>query len=179
MKKPEILIKNGTYFVYDEPELARYDMLVIASALSKLCRFNGHTSEFYSVAQHSVIVSRMVPEKYALQGLLHDAHEAFIGDMVSPLKSIITEYQYIETCIEQDLRKRYDLPAVLHHSVKQADIDLVMIERNSFLPLRDDDNDHYWPNHMGPYKFWIIHPLGPDAAFTNFLNRYQEIIGDE
>src|SRR5262249_22362136 len=68
------------------------DIYDIAAALAKQCRFAGHTVQFYSVAQHSVIVSQALKKHGAmaeLLGLLHDAHEAYTGDIISPVANVI------------------------------------------------------------------------------------------
>ena len=65
------------------------DINHIAIALSRQCRFNGNTRKFYSVAQHSLYVASLLPEDIKIYGLLHDAHEAFLGDITTPLANAL------------------------------------------------------------------------------------------
>ncbi len=68
----------------------------IAHALSMICRFSGHTKKFYSVAEHSVFVSHHVKSENAIYGLLHDSSEAYISDIIRPVKVFVPEYKKIE-----------------------------------------------------------------------------------
>lgn len=68
----------------------------IAHALSNLCRYNGHTEKFYSVAEHSIYVSYYVGQQFALVGLLHDAAEAYLSDVPRPIKPYLKGYKEIE-----------------------------------------------------------------------------------
>ena len=103
--QPVIVTRCG-YFDFTAPEGYAFEIDVIAQALSKLCRFAGHTSGFYSVAQHSVFVSMLLeaegPE-LAMMGLLHDAAEAFVGDVAAPLKMLLPEYKAVEQRVERAL----------------------------------------------------------------------------
>lgn len=82
-----ILTQSGQQFDLLRPTASMIKPVDIAHALSRLCRFNGHTRAHYSVAQHSLIVASLVPVEHQLVALLHDAPEAYIGDMTRPLKA--------------------------------------------------------------------------------------------
>lgn len=86
----------------------------IAHALSLLCRFGGHTREFYSVAQHSVRVARSLPKEMMLEGLLHDATEAYIQDLVRPVKHRCPQYKALEKHIWRSIAFKYDFNAEGH-----------------------------------------------------------------
>lgn len=87
---------------------------VIANSLSKINRFSGHTKRPYSVAAHSVLVSKLVPPELALHGLLHDAAEAYVGDVTSPVKAWMraldgTSYDCVEAAVSCQLAAHYGL----------------------------------------------------------------------
>lgn len=120
----------------------------IAHALSNLCRFGGHVKSFYSVAEHSVYVSRVVEDYLraslasedeiratALCGLLHDATEAYCVDVPRPIKPYLTEYAGIEEGIWLAIIKRFDLHDHYPGLVKYADEVVLATEaRDVMLP---------------------------------------------
>src|SRR5512146_2196359 len=93
----------------------------IAHALSQVCRYQGHCLEFYSVAQHSVLVSYAVPDHLALWGLLHDAAEAYLADIARPLKHAFPYFMGVEEEIEKVIAFRFALPWPKPESVSWAD----------------------------------------------------------
>ena len=93
------LTTTGRQFWPASPDPEQIQIEDIAHALSNLCRFGGHTREFYSVAQHSVLVSQNVPDDLRLVGLMHDATEAYCGDMIRPLKNVLPEFKELENGI--------------------------------------------------------------------------------
>jgi 5'-deoxynucleotidase YfbR-like HD superfamily hydrolase len=93
------LYPSGRRYDPFEPTLDDIDIRDIAHSLSLICRFNGHCRQFYSVAQHSILVSLLVPEPAALEGLMHDAAEAYIQDIITPIKHDARFSEYL--CLEE------------------------------------------------------------------------------
>lgn len=169
---PTILTAAGRYFDLAEPEGSRIGIFEIAHALSQICRFTGHCNKFYSVAQHSVLVSHLVPRELASQGLWHDAHEAFIGDVSAPLKSLLPDYKLIEKRIEAFVRGRFALPTEFDPRVKHADLVALATEQRDLMPF----TEQVWTTLAGisPSPEKIV-PLSPLEARKAFIDRAFEL----
>lgn len=170
--RPDILTVSGTYFNFLEPHLSVITIEDIAHGLGNVCRFAGHTREFYSVAQHSYHASFLVPPEHALAALLHDAHEAYIGDMPTPLKRLIPQFKEMELRIEEAVLAHFGLALPLHPCVKQADLRMLATEQRDLLPPHDDE----WALLRGvePCRD-TIHPWPAASARMAFLQRYREL----
>lgn len=107
-------------------------ILDIVQGLSNLCRFAGQTRRFYSVAEHSIRVAAQLPPHLRLQGLLHDATEAYVVDLPSPIKTLLPEYKALELGVWQAISKNFGLPAELHPDVLAADRLLLEYELHEF-----------------------------------------------
>lgn len=163
--KSRILTANGTYFDLLAPDTNNIDIEVIAHALSNICRFTGHTMDFYSVAQHSYHASFLVPPEHAMAALLHDAAEAYIGDIATPLKRLLPDYALIEMKVEAAVFDYFEIPLPFHASVKRADLVMLATEDRDLLPSHSDkwfegtdiepmtDNITCWPPHDAQMKF--------------------------
>lgn len=146
----------------------------IAHALSMQCRFSGHCKKFYSVAQHSVLVSHICNEEDALWGLLHDASEAYLVDVPRPLKRSgkFDAYIEFEARMQEAVCKRFGLPYQEPPSVKKADSKLLATEaRDLMSPLHPD-----WLQPVTPLPF-TIDAWSPDKAKDMFMQRFFELIG--
>jgi hypothetical protein len=124
---------TGRYFNPLEPDPEQIDIEDIAQGLSNICRYSGQC-EFYSVAQHSVYVAWLLPSQKRLKGLLHDAPEAYLGDVVAPLK-VLEQYDFYRT-IENDLMyeiyTKYGVDASHDPEIKECDLAVASSERHAF-----------------------------------------------
>src|SRR4030043_1424578 len=106
---------TGKKFWSLDPKPEEVDIKDIAHSLAFQCRFNGHTIPFYSIAQHSVLVSKIVPPEQALAGLFHDAAEAYTGDIVAPLKKFLPPvFKEIEKAIEEVIFEHFGIKNIDH-----------------------------------------------------------------
>lgn len=167
------LYGGGGFFDFEHPELSVYTIEGLAHSIAQLCRFTGHTSRHYSVAQHSVLVSHMVPPEFAYEGLMHDLHEAITGDASSPMKLMLPDYRALEYFVQGHVLARFGLSLPLHPSIKEADNRAVVTESRDFMP---DDMPHLWAwaKHIRPLRRRIL-PLPAPMAKQLFLDRYWEL----
>lgn len=108
----------------------------IATALSRICRFGGHSSAFYSVAQHSILVTALVPQECQKAALLHDAAEAYLGDVIKPLKVLLgAAYKQLEDRFETAIYRKYgvQISSVVKAEVKQADMLMLEMEHEALI----------------------------------------------
>jgi len=164
---PTILLSSGNYLDLLDPTNCTFTIEDIAHGLSNVCRFAGQCEPFYSVAEHSFHVSCIVPDEHAYAGLMHDAAEAFIGDIAKPLKVLLPEYKAIEQVMEAAIFERFDVPA-LGPEVKHADVVMLATEQLALMKNRDD-----WEYTRGKTPANVtIHAWPPATAKAMFLQRY-------
>lgn len=172
---------SGRAYPFDAP--TSIDVETIARSLARQPRFNGHTRQAYSVAQHSVLVSRLVPSWLAPHGLLHDAAEAVIGDLVSPLKRELDARSggYI-TALEADI-----LAAILRGFGLEPldDAEARLVKDADELAMCAEVRDLMKPGERPlelPHGFLAVEHIGrirrawgADEAEERFLERWREV----
>ncbi len=171
--KPIILTAGGNYFDLRNPALSVINIETIAKALSNICRFTGHTLEFYSVAQHSYHASFLVPEEYALEALLHDAAEAYVGDVSTPLKRQLPNYEKIESDVQAAIAAQFNLTLPLSDYTHRADQIMLATEKRDLMPPTDDD--WFAGTDIVPLPQRIC-PCPPNVAKRMFLERYHYLV---
>lgn len=174
--RPSIQLASGRFFDFTSFDVKQIEIEDIAHALSQLCRFTGHCKKFYSVAQHSVLVSHLVPAQYALAGLLHDATEAYINDLSRPLKIIVPAYgEFEHTRLWPTIAARFDLPDVLPQCIKEADNIALVTEKRDLMPKPVGATDEWaWAEEI-PRMPQKIKPVMPAGAKRMFLARYRAL----
>lgn len=149
--KPEdryIRTISGRKFYLKSDDTSTIFLDDITHALSNMGRFTGHTKRFYSVAEHSVLVSSIVSTvtkdpRIILQALMHDASEAYLADISSPFKGALTNYRMYEDSVWGRISAKYGIRQVLYSQVKWADWVALFAEA---LTLQPDSEVHTWVN---------------------------------
>lgn len=162
---------SGKMFWPMDPRPEEVDIEDVAHALSMLCRFGGHCNTFYSVAQHSVYVSYVVPPEFALMGLLHDAGEAYCVDMPRPIKRHLAGYRDIESRVWRAIADRFGVPYQLPECVHLADNAMLLAEKAQLLRAEPAP----WSVPGQPADI-TIYPMSPKHARDVFMGRFAELM---
>jgi hypothetical protein len=127
--------QTATGRAFPLPEFTPADVSIedIAHSLALQCRFNGHCLTFYSVAQHSVLVSHIVPDQFRKHALLHDASEAYLSDLPSPFKRLLPDYKKLEKQVMRAICVRFGLPMEMPPQVATADLTMLATEKRDLL----------------------------------------------
>jgi hypothetical protein len=198
MKQPELWMQTFTGKLVDveHPCPDDVDVQDIAHALSMTCRFGGHCRDFYSVAEHSVLVELSAPpvnpewdeetssetnhlhyRKSRLALLLHDAAEAYVGDLVTPVKKILAGADLLETTWLEAIEQKFDLGTRLSRPdlfVKQNDLAVLAAEVVTlFHPVQST----WWNVVDRPRKKLNLHVncWPPRVARQKFLDHFYHL----
>lgn len=166
---------SGISFNPLDPKVDNIHIEDIAHSLSMQCRFNGHIKKFYSVGEHCVRVSWIVPAQYALWGLLHDGGETYFSDLPSPIKNasdIGTVYRAYEKALMDVICDKFGLSRKEPPAVKQADRILLMTEKRDLLGKGEEP--WYGSQNVECLKERIF-PWPQEVAEVRFLARFKEL----
>ena len=158
-----INVYSGIEFDFQNPTTGMIDINDIARGLAYKPHFGGHSPKFFSIAQHSILVVNMLPYNWienesdmVLAALLHDAAEAYIGDMIKPIKELLPVFQEIENKIIKVIFKKFDLDIDCLPVIKEYDIKAQEFEFKAF---------YKGARYVGY--------LTPDEALSEFLDYFK------
>lgn len=164
---------TGSRFYPLDPRPEELCPVDITLALSKMCRFGGHCLRFYSVAEHSIHVSRVLPPHLRLAGLLHDATEAYVNDIIRPIKPWLQGYAEVEHRVWLAVCARWGLDVELDALVKQADNAVLLAEREAIMHPTGEE----W-SIPGPAAQVSIQCWSPAVAAQLFIAELQSLTGE-
>lgn len=156
---------SGKKFYPLNPEPNKIDIIDIAHALSNVCRYTGHCNSFYSVAEHSYYVSQYA----GIEGLMHDAPEAYIADFSKPIKHLISNYKDIESNLEKVIFQKFNLQFPLPGLVKEFDDKLLHTEMSQIMNGADFDKNLVLDLKIQGWR--------PEKAEAMFLSRFYKLAG--
>lgn len=161
---------TGRLFDIQNIDDLEVDIEDIAQGLSNICRFTGHCKNFYSVAEHSVLASHLGID--SLQALLHDASEAYLGDIPRPVKPLIPRYKEKETQLQKKIFETFKVPFPLSQDTKEVDTRLLKTEALLLM----DYSDYIWQmQEIEEYHGIVFNLYNPEQAKRAFMARFREL----
>lgn len=157
---------TGKKFYPLAPRAEDVDIVDIAHALSMKCRFTGHTREFYSVAQHSFYVSELCKPPHKLWGLMHDAAEAYLPDVATPVKNQIPHFREIEDKVLRVIASAIGLEYPMPPDVKKWDSFMLSVEKRDLMLCEDPCENMNFP---------FVQSWRPDQARSLFVSTFQSL----
>jgi len=165
-----MLTYTGRVYWPVDPRADEVNIEDIAHSLAYQCRYGGHCLSYFSVAEHSVLVSRLLPPELRLVGLLHDATEAYVSDVPRPLKPFLSGYREIEARNWRVIAEAFGLPIKLPARVKDIDRRICLAEMPRVMP------ESPRPLEIeGPCPDVSLELLTPRCAEAMFLREFDEL----
>jgi hypothetical protein len=167
---------TGKYVNPTDLKIEDINIIDIAHSLSLICRYNGHCSRFYSVAEHSILVMEYVKKRSSnkvdlLGALLHDASEAYFSDVTRPVKIYLTEVKILERKIEKVIIEKFHLEDMNYALIKDADNSILSLEASNLMSSKG--KDWYLPvKSEGKFPELVIRP---ERVESIFLQKYLSI----
>ncbi len=178
-----IELVSGTQFYFGAPEDHMIHVEDVAHALSMLCRFNGHTRRFYSVAEHACIMSDWVmaqpwaTPRDGLTALHHDDAEYVIGDMARPVKVKMPQFKAAETVLDRALARRFGTEYPFPPWLKEIDSRILVDERSNVM---NPSTNEWGTDHLKPLGvvFWRVLGRFPAVAKRRYLRRHRRLTAE-
>jgi hypothetical protein len=162
---PTITLQSGTLFDFLDPWSSNFTIEDIAHGLSNICRYAGPSRKFYSVAEHSIHVCNTA-KGFEYSALMHDAAEAFLGDITRPLKQVVPEFKRFEAEVERVIFSRFGIEWPVTPQVKSADLKVLAAEQAQIMPFGTDQ----WARtaNVIPAAIFVEH-WPPEVAWSRFF----------
>ena len=164
---------SGKKFYFLNPDPDDIDINDIAHSLGMQCRYTGHAKTFYSIAEHSLLVADLAEPENAFWGLMHDASEAYLTDVASPIKQYLSNYKEMEKVIMDAIATKYGLPTEMPEDVHMADRLALMVETDVLMPSGGKDWMANIPNMILPDVTLEFHT--PKNAKYAFLDMFEKL----
>lgn len=151
---------SGLYVNVFEPTEDMICIEDICHALSNQSRFSGHVYKFFSVAQHSSNCAWNVEDEHKPAALLHDATEAFLVDIPTPIKNNLEHYKRLEDNLNRIIANKFGYQYPFHESIKKVDRQMLQLEWDNLMINHDSK--------------WIC--LSPDEAKKEFMELFNKFV---